>query len=261
MRTTVKLSKRASYWELSLIAPDGKPPTLDFPVLAEFEKALETFEESAGDPARVFPCCLVISSSSGRCFCAGANIDILDTLSEQSMSEWVTAGHRALNRLEDLPIPVIAKVRGYALGGGLELAMACDLIVCDETAQLGLTEANIGFVPGWGGTFRLPRRVGVSRAKRMFYAAEVVDARSALSMGLVDELVEASEMDAWLAGFSNGVKSKSAVAISGFKAIVDLQERIASEANRLQEIGHSLECIKNEDTRMRIRNFLDKRKT
>ncbi len=260
MRTTVELNQHESYWEISLIAPERKPPTLDFQVLAEFDAALKVVEESINNPDSISPRCLVIGSSSDRCFCAGANIAILDTLSEETMSEWVTAGHGVLNRLEDLPILVVAKVRGFALGGGLELALACDLVLCDETAQLGLTEANIGFVPGWGGTYRLPQRVGAARAKRMFYTAEIVDADSALAIGLIDEVKGAAEMENWVEEFSREVSSKSAVGISGFKAILNAQDRIARDANRLQEIEYSLECIKNAETKKRIRNFLDKRK-
>lgn len=260
MQTTVKLEKSPSSWEMTLVAPEGKPPTLDFQVLSEMEIRLRGIVEAIHRGDEEAPSCLVLSSSSDRCFCAGANIGILDTLSEETMEQWVRAGHDVLNRLEDLPIPVIANVRGYALGGGLELALACDLIVCDGTAKLGLTEANIGFVPGWGGTCRLPRRVGVSRAKRMFYTAELVDADSALSLGLIDEVLEGSDLADWLEGFSSEVASKSKVGIHGFKSILNEQGRAAREASLLAEVENSLNCIKSTDTKRRIREFLNKRK-
>ena len=193
MQTTLRLEKGTRFWEMTLIAPEGKPPTLDLELLAEIDEALGKIENSIEASDEEGKSCLVIGSSSDRCFCAGANINVLDTLPAETMSDWVSRGHATLNRIEDLPIPVIAKVRGYALGGGLELALACDLIVCDESAKLGLTEANIGFVPGWGGSFRLPRRVGASKAKRLFFTAEILDAGSALSIGLVDELIEGTD--------------------------------------------------------------------
>lgn len=261
MQTTVELRKLEPFGEAVLVAPEGKPPTLDFRVLSKLREVIDDVEEAVGQSGGAAPRCLVVTSSSERCFCAGANIGILDTLSEETMADWVAAGHEALNRLEDLPIPVIAKVRGYALGGGLELALACDLIVCDGTAKLGLTEANIGFVPGWGGSYRLPRRVGASRAKRMFYSSERVDAGSALSIGLVDEVVDGPELDRWIEDFSDGVSSKSLVGIRGFKSILNKQDRAARDANLLAETAHSLDCIQSADTKRRIKEFLDKRKS
>ncbi len=261
MQTTIELRKAETFWELTLVALGNKPPTLDYQVISAFGVALDEIEAAVSGGEEVAPNCLIIKSTSERCFCAGANIDVLDTLSEDTMAEWVAMGHKALNRLEDLPIPVLAKVQGYALGGGLELALACDLIVCDETAKLGLTEANMGFVPGWGGSYRLPRRVGVSSAKRMFYSAEIVDADSALRLGLVDAVIAPDELVEWLEGFSNNVASKSQVGIRGFKTILNEQDRAAREANLLTEIEQSLICIKNADTKRRIKEFLDKRKS
>lgn len=261
MQTTVKLNKSPSSWGMTLVAPDGKPPTLDFQVLSEIEMGIKAVEESIQRGGEEAPSCLIVSSSSERCFCAGANIGILDTLLEETIEQWVKTGHEVLNRLEDLPIPVIASVRGYALGGGLELALACDLIVCDRTAKLGLIEANIGFVPGWGGTYRLSRRVGVSRAKRMFYAAEMVEAESALSLGLVDEVLDDSGLTDWIEGFSNDVASKSKVGIHGFKRILNEQGRLAREASLVAEVANSVDCIKNTDTKRRVTEFLEKRKS
>ena len=119
----------------------------------------------------------------------------------------------------------------------------------------------MGFVPGWGGSYRLPRRVGVSSAKRMFYSAEIVDADSALRLGLVDAVIAPDELVEWLEGFSNNVASKSQVGIRGFKTILNEQDRAAREANLLTEIEQSLICIKNADTKRRIKEFLDKRKS
>jgi len=260
MQTTLRLKKGPSLWEMTLIAPEGKPPTLDFHVLAEIENTLDEIDEAIGASEEGAPSCLAVSSSSEKYFCAGANINVLDTLSEETMSDWVSRGHATLNRIEDLPIPVIAKIRGYALGGGLELALACDLIVCDESAKLGLTEANIGFVPGWGGSFRLPRRVGVAKAKRLFFNAEMVEVESALSIGLVDELFEGAGLDEWLSEYSSTLSSKSSLGIRGFKSILNDQDRTAREANLQSEIKRSLACIENADTKRRIKEFLGKRK-
>ncbi len=260
MKTEFELRKSGRCWEAVLVAPEGKPPTLDFESMGQLQELVANVESALESGDEDAPSCLVIGSSSERCFCAGANIAILDTLSGETMSDWITMGHAVLNSLEDLPIPVIAKVRGYALGGGLELALACDLIVCDETAQLGLTEANMGFVPGWGGTYRLPGRIGAARAKRLFYAAKIVDSAEALSMGLVDEVLESEKMDCWLDAFSREVELKSSVGIRGFKSILNAGERAARQASLDAEVAQSLLCIEDADTKKRIREFLDKRK-
>ena len=260
MSTSLKLTQQGSYWDLTLIAAGTKPPTIDFDVLDEFESALEQIESAIDSGSEEAPRCLFLSSSSVRCFCAGANIKILETLSTQTMSEWVKRGHAVLNRLEDLPIPVVAKVQGYALGGGLELALAADLIACDHSAQLGLTEANIGFVPGWGGTFRLPRRVGPATAKRMFFGAERVTADVALTMGLVDYVIEATAWDDWSSNFASALAEKSEVGIRGFKSILDGRDRADRDASLTAEIGHSLACIAAPDTQRRIHEFLNRKK-
>lgn len=261
MQTTVEFRNAETFWEITLVAPGNKPPTLDYQVISELNEAIDEIEATLARNEVTAPRCLIIKSSSERCFCAGANIEILDTLSEETMGEWVAMGHRALNRLEDLSIPVVSAVRGYALGGGLELAMACDLIVCDQTAKLGLTEANMGFVPGWGGSYRLPRRVGASRARRMFYTAEMVDADSALSFGLVDVVVADHGLQGWLENFSTSLVSKSQVGMRGFKAILNEQDCADREASLTAETEQSLICIRSADTKRRINEFLEKQKS
>ncbi|GAB5560048.1 MAG: enoyl-CoA hydratase-related protein [Synoicihabitans sp.] len=261
MSTRLELTRQATHWDLTLVATGNKPPTIDYNLLSDFMDVLGEVEDAVSSAARVGPRCLFLSSSSPRCFCAGANINILETLSGETMSDWVTQGHEVLNRLEDLPLPVVAKVQGYALGGGLELALAADLIACDQSAQLGLTEANIGFVPGWGGTFRLPRRVGPAAAKRMFFNAERVTAADALSMGLVDFVVEDTAWSDWGVNFAQEISAKSEVGIRGFKSILHDRDRIDREASREAEIKHSLACITDSDTQRRIRQFLDRKKS
>jgi enoyl-CoA hydratase/carnithine racemase len=261
MQTVIQLNKAESRWELTLAAPGNKPPTLDYDVLSGLDEALAEIERVARSGAADAPRCVIVQSSSERCFCAGANINVLDTLCEATIEKWIATGHAVFNRLEDLPIPVIAQVRGYALGGGLELALACDVIVCDRTAKLGLTEANIGFVPGWGGSFRLPRRVGNARAKQLFFSAERVEADAAVARGLVDAVVDAAEMDSWLADYADALVAKSQVGIRGFKAILNQADRAAREANLAAETAQSLVCISDPDTKRRIEEFLQKRKS
>jgi enoyl-CoA hydratase len=172
------------------VAPPGKPPVLDADVLASFEETVEAIDRDIREIREDAPRCVVLQSNSPKFFCVGANLNVLKTMTEDNFGNWFELGHRVFALLENLPVPVVAKVGGYALGGGLELAMAADVIVAGESARLGLTEARLGFVPGWGGIFRLAERVGPSRAKRMFFSSEMVDACAAIDVGLVDLQVE-----------------------------------------------------------------------
>ena len=148
------------------------------------------------------------------------------------MSDWVSRGHAA-QTFEDLPIPVVAKSEATLSRWRVELALACDLIVCDESAKLGLTEANIGFVPGWGGSYRLPR---VDISETIVFTAEMVEVESALSIGLVDELVEGAGLDDWLSNtpglFHPRVRWVSARAFSMIR-IGRLEANLQSKLNAL----------------------------
>ena len=258
MRTTVRLEELENRWEITLAPPKGKPPTLDLEVMSALKAALDTIAEALlkSDNGRCRT--LVVQSASERYFCVGADIGVLHTLSEETMPRWIACGHDTFNALEDLPIPVVAKMRGYALGGGLELAMACDLIVCDPTAKAGQVEANLGFVPGWGGAHRLSRRIGMAGAKRLFFTGEIVDAQTAFSMGMIDEIREREELDTFIEAFSRTVSLKSPVAIRGFKQLLNEAERPARDGSALADSAYSQDCINSPDTRMRIRNFLNK---
>ncbi len=231
---------------------EGKPPTLDNDVLEELEQSIGRVREQS-------PRVLIVRSASERFFCVGANINVLKDTNEATIVPWVTQGHRVLNMLEDLPIPVIALVKGYAMGGGLELAMACDLIFASETAQLAQSEARLGFIPGWGGTRRLTDRIGVSKAKYYFYSGRTIDALKAAEIGLVDFVGSEPELDEELEVFSSSVVANNRNAICQFKTILNNQVRKARDENRENEASHSINCIRDPDTMSRLHDFLDKR--
>ncbi|MGW2082948.1 enoyl-CoA hydratase/isomerase family protein [Streptomyces sp. NPDC001939] len=140
----------------------------------------------AGDAgARV----VVLSSSASRAFCVGADLKERNSFSDAELLRQRPVARGAYGGVLELPMPVIAAVHGFALGGGFELALACDLIVADETAVVGLPEVSVGVIPGGGGTQLLPRRVGAARAAELIFSARRVEAREALEMGLVDQVV------------------------------------------------------------------------
>ncbi|GGR54282.1 MULTISPECIES: enoyl-CoA hydratase/isomerase family protein [Streptomyces] len=141
----------------------------------------------AGDPAaRV----VVLTSSHDRAFCVGADLKERNSFTDADLVRQRPVARAAYTGVLELPMPTIAAVHGFALGGGFELALSCDLIVADRTAVVGLPEVSVGVIPGGGGTQLLPRRVGAARAAELIFSARRVAAEEALGLGLVDQLTE-----------------------------------------------------------------------
>jgi enoyl-CoA hydratase/carnithine racemase len=233
-----------------------KPPTFDHESLDAFTAALAEIGRQAEKGAVRM---LFVRSASERCFCAGANINALQQLNRDTIGAWVEHGHRVFNQLADLPVPTVAVVRGFALGGGLELALACDLIFAEAGAQLAQTEATLGFVAGWGGSARLPRRVGAARAREMFYSARRVPAAEAVALGLVDFVGESAALERRCADFAAAVAAGSPVAHTAHKQLV----QAASGADRAMvlaaETAASIRCVESSATQTLVQNFLKSR--
>jgi enoyl-CoA hydratase/carnithine racemase len=135
----------------------------------------------------------VLSSSHDKAFCVGADLKERNALTDAELGRQRPVARAAYTGVLDLPMPAVAAVHGYALGGGFELALACDLIVADATAVVGLPEVSVGVIPGGGGTQLLPRRVGAARAAELVFTARRVQAEEAAALGLVDQLAPAGE--------------------------------------------------------------------
>jgi enoyl-CoA hydratase len=232
--------------------PEGKPPMLDCDVLGELASRIE---EVRKQKSRI----VWMRSISERFFCVGANINVLQHTDEKTIIPWVMQGHRVLNMLEDLPVPVIAVVEGYAIGGGLELAMACDLIFASDNAQLALSEATLGFVPGWGGTRRLAARIGASKAKYYYYSGKKIGARKAAEIGLVDFAGSKGKLESELNDFTASVIGNNRNAICQFKTILNNQQRQARDENVAAEAFRSVSCLQDPDTQKRLHDFITKK--
>src|SRR5437763_4898576 len=155
---------------------------LDAATLRELARAIRGLRRDGGVRG------LVVTGAGDKAFSAGADIAAMAAMSAAEGHAYSRLGHEVLARLEALPVPVVAAVNGVALGGGLELALACDLIVISARARLGQPEINLGLIPGFGGTQRLVRRVGVGRARDLVYLGRTVEADEALRIGLVDRV-------------------------------------------------------------------------
>ena len=157
-------------------------------MLASLEEIATELEQD--DTVRV-----VLLRGEGRAFCVGADIHAWTALEPQQMWRlWIRNGHRVFERVARLPQPVIAAVHGFAFGGGLELVMAADIRITAEGTAFALPEVTLATVPGWGGTQRLPAKIGLGRAKRMVYTGERIDAQTAERWGLVEEVVPADRL-------------------------------------------------------------------
>ncbi|HJU28968.1 MAG TPA: enoyl-CoA hydratase-related protein [Candidatus Binataceae bacterium] len=169
----------------------NRPKALNALNRAVLEEIARVLRDARHDPAvRV----LIITGAGDRAFVAGADIAAMAEMSAAEGLEFSRLGHRVMQTIEDLPIPTIAAVNGFALGGGLELALACDLIIASEKARFGQPEINLGLIPGFGGTQRLPHRIGQARARELIMTGEMFDAKMASEWGLANKVVAPDQL-------------------------------------------------------------------
>lgn len=259
MTTTAQIDFRDNIATLTLANVESrKPATLDEATLMEIAARLDEFETWRGQSATT-PL-LVIRSAHERYFVVGADIAAVERLDAQSMPAWVEMGHRVFQALEAVAAPTLALVQGFALGGGLELAMACDFIWATPNAQFGQPEVKLGLPPGWGATLRLPRRVGMARAKEMLLSAQMVDAPRALAWGLADRVGERDELDAEITRLAATVAECSAGAVAATKQLVHSNYGEAVDHALAAEASASVECLAQDDARARIGAFLASRR-
>ena len=161
---------------------------------------------------------LIVTGAGDRAFVAGADIAAMAKMSAVEGLEFSRLGHRVMQTFEDLPIPVIAAVNGFALGGGLELAMACDLIIASEKARFGQPEINLALIPGFGGTQRLPHRIGQAKARELVMTGDMIDAKTALALGLVGQVVAPEQLMDTARKLAEKLAGKSAFALRQAKA-------------------------------------------
>ncbi len=224
---------------------------LDRPTLEELRDRLRELAEDA--EARV----VVLTGSGEKAFVAGADIKYMSGLDVDEAKDWGALGHESGRLLETMPKPTIAAINGFALGGGCELALACDLRYAASTAKLGQPEINLGIIPGWGGTQRLARATTLGIAKELIFTGRIVDAEEAHRIGLVNAvhdpvLEKAREVAALLA-------SKSPVALAAAKAATNLALQGDHDANLEREGADFGELFASEDAKEGLTAFAEKR--
>ena len=259
MKTNVALTVSEGIGRLVFSAADpSKPSTIDYELLDSLEAHLKALADSvARDISSVRA--LVLESANPKYFVVGANIDALKTVDKHSVARWIERGHEVFNRLADLPFPAIAKISGFALGGGLELAMACDFILAADTARFGQPEAGLGFVPGWGGCSRLPARIGPTAARELFYTGRIIDAAEAGRLGLAIVAGDQAALEQRVAETLESIAKNSAMAVGQIKRILNAEENRARELSRYAETVSTVACVAAGDTMGRLEAFLAKR--
>lgn len=223
-------------------------------LLVEFSTAVEQI--AADEEIRV----LVLTGAGDRAFIAGADIKELSGLSALQGREFARAGQAAVNALQNLPIPVIAAVNGFALGGGSEMALACDFIYASETAQFGLPEITLGIIPGFGGTQRLSRLVGKNRAKEMIFTGKMITAAEARSIGLVNKVLSPELLMAETLATAADIAAKGKVAIRAAKQAVNCGMDVDLATGNILEADAFSLCLASEDALEGTTAFLEKRK-
>lgn len=220
-------------------------------VLDELYKAFEQFE--ADENADV-----AILTGEGRAFVAGADIVAMSTMSTLEGRNLGIKGHKLMNYMENIEKPIVAAVNGFALGGGCELAMACDIRVASSKAKFGQPEVGLGIIPGFGGTQRLPRLVGRGMAKYLIFTADTIDAQEALRIGLVEKVVEPDTLMDEVCGIAKKISAKAQLAIGLAKSAINdgynLDMKIASKI----EIESFGQLFSTEDQKEGMSAFLNK---
>ncbi|ELZ99035.1 enoyl-CoA hydratase [Haloferax mucosum ATCC BAA-1512] len=191
--------------------------------LDAFEEALD---EAEAEEARV----LVLTGAGDKSFIAGADISYMQDIGTPAAQKYAEQGHRIASRLEQFPAPTIAAINGYAFGGGLEFALACDLRVASERALLGQTEIDLGIMPGWGGSVRLPALVGDEVARRLIFFGERIDASDAHEYGIVGEVVAHDQLDSHIDELTADLASKPRHALAGAKAAINMSHEATRDA-------------------------------
>jgi enoyl-CoA hydratase/carnithine racemase len=202
---------------------------------------------------------VVLSSSSPRAFCVGADLKERGEFTDAQLRAQRVVYRRMAAALLTVPVPVVAAVAGYALGGGLELALLSDLVVADMTAVVGLPEVSVGVIPGLGGTQLLPRRVGVARAGEMIYTARRLDAEEAAAFGVVDRLVPEGEAVRAALGIADEIARNSPVAVRNAKRAIRLGTEVDLAAALEVEDGAWRATAFSADRPEGVRAFAEKR--
>jgi enoyl-CoA hydratase len=202
---------------------------------------------------------VIITGAGDRAFVAGADIKEMSRKSPLEGRNWAKKGHLVTRMVEEMDKPVIAAVNGVALGGGCELALACDIRIASESARFGQPEVNLGIPPGWGATIRLARVVGEGVAREMIFSGKVIDAEEAYRVGLVNAVVPADKLEEEAMKLASTIASRGPVAVAYAKRSMNRARSLDSESAAELESDLMALCFSTQDQREGMDAFIEKR--
>lgn len=226
---------------------------LNTETLEELKNVLEVLQNDDGVKV------IVITGAGEKAFVAGADISEMKDMSVFEAKKFAELGQKVFRKIELMKKPVIAAVNGYALGGGCELALACDIRIASRNAKFGQPEVGLGIIPGFGGTQRLPRIVGVSKAKELIYTGDMIDAEEALRIGLISKVVEQEKLLEEAYGIAKKIMSKGLVAVSLAKEAINKSLEVDIDSGMEYEANAFAMCFGTQDQKEGMAAFLEKR--
>jgi len=253
MTTTLITAREGNLVVLTLNRPD-KLNALNAELLAELDAALATL---SADPS---VSCAILTGAGEKAFAAGADIAAMLEMSTEQARAFSELGHRICSRIEKASFPVIGAINGFALGGGCELALACDFLYASDKAKLGQPEVNLGVMPGFGGTQRLARRVGIGRARELCYTGDTVSADEALRIGLVNAVVPAAELMTKVREVATKIASKGRLAVAQCKRVLYTGADVPLDVANALETQSFAMLFGTQDRAEGMKAFLEKRK-
>jgi len=249
---TIKTKKEQTTTWITLNRPD-KLNAINATMLQELSEALDTTEKDTNVR------CVIITGEGEKAFSAGADITELQKLTQETAAEFSRKGQQVFSQVETLSKPVVAAINGYTLGGGLELALACDFRLASDHAELGFPEMKLGIIPGWGGTQRLAWTVGVAEAKRLIMLGDRVKAEEALKMGLVDKVVSMGKLEAEAEALAQRLCEGSPAALKYAKRAINSVTKSLLESGLKKETDFFAQIFSTKETKEKIDSFISQR--
>ena len=234
----------------------NRPDAMNALDVEHAEALRDHLEDLAADPEA---CVVLITGAGDKAFVAGADIKYMQSLGVLEARRWGELGQACANLLETIPKPTIAAINGYALGGGCELALGCDIRIASSNAKLGQPEVNLGIIPGWGGSQRLPRIVGLGFAKEMVFSGRAVGAEEAHSWGLVNHVYEPDELMPKALQLAHELAKKSPLALAYAKEATNLYLTGEASAHMETELRLFAMLFSSEDQKEGMAAFAEKR--
>ena len=248
----VRSQQEGAVLTLTLDRPEALN-ALNAQVLDDLDEALDRVDLSTVR-------CIIFTGSGEKAFAAGADIAAMADMDPEAAAAFSRRGNGVFRRIETFPLPTVAAVNGYALGGGCELAMACDIRLCSENAVFGQPEVTLGITPGFGGTQRLMRLVGMGRAKELIFSARTVKAPEALEMGLVNAVYPAEELLPAARKLAERIAKNAPIAVRACKAAMNEGVDLPMDEAVDTEVREFSGCFETEDQKRGMEGFLNKQK-